>query len=255
MILYIPTYGRTRQQVTLNTIPEIIRKRVVLVVYEEEAHAFPGQHIMVVPKDVKGIAAKRQFIMENHDVALFGPHIVMLDDDLRFFTRRLDDPTKFEKSSDDDVIDMFNEIGTQLLEFGHVGILGREGGNRITEEFVYNTRMMRVLAYDTNLFRHLGIDFRRGGNMCDFDVTLQYLRKGYPNCVCAKWVQDQGTSNAPGGCSITRTPEVQTADAQRLHDNHPQFVELVTKTTKTAWGGQGRTDVQVQWKRAFNADR
>ena len=255
MILYIPTYGRTHQQVTLNTIPEIIRKLVVLVVYESEKDSFPGVNVMVVPPEVKGIAAKRQFIMENHDSAKFGPHVVMLDDDLRFFTRRKDDPTKFEKATDDDIIDMFNDIGTQLLEFAHVGVLGREGGNRVTDQYVYNTRMMRVLAYDANIFRRLGIDFKRGGNMCDFDTTLQLLRLGYANCVCCDWVQDQGTSNAPGGCSLTRTPEVQTTDAQRLHDNHPQFVKLVTKTTKTAWGGQERTDVQVQWKKAYNADR
>jgi hypothetical protein len=255
VILYIPTFGRVKQQVTLANIPEIIRKRVILVVYESEKDAFPGQRMMVVPSDVHGIAAKRQFIMENHDGTKFGPHIVMLDDDLRFFIRRLDDPMKFMQANNAQIIDMFNEIGTQLLEFAHVGILGREGGNRVNTPFLFNTRMMRVLAYDVNVFRKEQIDFTRGGNMCDFDVTLQLLRKGYPNCVLTSWVQDQGSSNAPGGCSITRTSEVQTADAERLHDNHPQFVKLVTKTTKFAWGGQDRTDVRIQWKKALNADR
>jgi hypothetical protein len=246
--------GRVGQQVTLKGIPEAIRRLVVLVVYEREAESFPGCNVMVVPSHVRGIAAKREYIMQVHDVAKFGPHIVMLDDDLRFFVRMFSDPTKFQKATDEDVIAMFNQIGTQLLEFAHVGVLGREGGNRVNEEFIYNTRMMRVLAYDVNVFRKESIDFERGGNMCDFDVTLQLLRKGYKNCVLADWVQDQGTSNAPGGCSLTRSSDVQEADARRLQANFPRFVKLVTKTTKTAWGGQDRTDVVVQWKRAFNAN-
>jgi hypothetical protein len=32
---------------------------------------------------------------------------------------------------------------------------------------------------------------------------------------------------------------------------HPAFVKVVEKATKTSWGGETRTDVQVSWKKAY----
>ncbi len=252
MIIYIPTYGRVGKQVTLNNLPEPLRKKAVLVVYEEEASKFGAQPILVCPSEVRGIAAKRQFIVDKHDHKRFGPQICMLDDDLRFYKRRMDDLTKFEPASDLEKIDMFTTISFQLLRYSHVGVMGREGANRVTEPFTFCTRMMRILAYDVAICRKHKIDFKRGGNMCDFDATLQLLELGLANCVLAHWVQDQGSSNAPGGCSITRSLEVQSADARKLAEVHPKYVKLVEKTTKVAWGGATRLDVQVQWKKAYN---
>jgi hypothetical protein len=91
--------------------------------------------------------------------------------------------------------------------------------------------------------------------MEDFDVTLQLLRKGHRNAVLNQWAQDQGTSNAPGGCSTYRTPEVQAAGAYGLQKLHPDFVTVVDKETKQAWGGGVRKDVRIAWKKALESSR
>jgi hypothetical protein len=96
-----------------------------------------------------------------------------------------------------------------------------------------------------------GVRFDRLPVMEDFDVALQLLRKGYPSLTLNNWVQDQSTSNAPGGCSTYRSLEVQAKGAKGLARLHPNVVKLVEKTTKGAWGGGTRTDVQVAWKKAY----
>lgn len=257
MILYIPTLGRVNKQVTLNNLPEILHQFVVLVTTEEEHGALcathPGIKIAICP--VKGIGGTRQWICDQHDTDKFGPHITMLDDDLRFFSRRQDDNTKFEQATDESIIAMFNAIGYSLLEHPLVGVCAREGGNRITVPFVTNTRILRLLAYDVAILRKEDVKFDRLIVMEDFDVALQLLEKGYPNLVIANWCHDQGGSNTAGGCSLYRTMEKQAEGAHGLKALHPKFVSVVEKETKTAWNGQKRTDVIVHWKKAFNANR
>ena len=148
---------------------------------------------------------------------------------------------------------MFTVMERTLDEYAHVGVNAREGGNRRPEKVLFNTRMLRVLGFNREMFHNVGARFDRNIVMEDFDVSLTLLRAGYPSVVLNKWVQGQGSSNAAGGCSIYRTMEVQAEGAKRLKELHPEFVSLVTKTTKGAWNGQTRTDVMIQWKKAFES--
>jgi hypothetical protein len=45
--------------------------------------------------------------------------------------------------------------------------------------------------------------------------------------------------------------ESQSKAAHALKERFPEFVNMVQKQTKTAWGGQARTDVIIQWKAAY----
>jgi hypothetical protein len=132
-----------------------------------------------------------------------------------------------------------------------VGFGAREGGNRISTPISHATRQMRVHGIDLRYFREANIRFDRVIVMEDFDVTLQVLRTGRANCVLNKWVTNQGGSNTAGGCSHYRTPEVQTESALKLAELHPGLVNVVRKRTKTSWGGEERTDVIIQWKKAL----
>jgi hypothetical protein len=64
-------------------------------------------------------------------------------------------------------------------------------------------------------------------------------------------VQNQAGSNLAGGCSTYRTMESQSKAAHALKERFPEFVNIVQKQTKTAWGGQAREDVIIQWKAAY----
>lgn len=256
MLIYIPSTGRADQLNTLRNLPPALLPNTVVVVYQKEFKEYSrivagcGACIITRPLEVKGIGATRQWIIEQ---AHFKNEkkLVMMDDDLGFCTRRQDDLGKFLPSTNKEIINLVDDISISLNTFSHVGVLGREGGNRIHEEYITCSRMTRILAYNTETFIKEKIDFTRNPPMEDFDVTLQLLRKGYPNKIICWAIQGQGNSQAAGGISGWRTPARHAMAAERLAKFHKPFVKVVEKTTKTAWGGGTRKDVIVQWKKAY----
>jgi hypothetical protein len=245
MEVFIPTLGRPTRQETWKNLPPSVQERTKLLINADDDVAYGFYPRIVLPSDCRGIGKVRQWVVENA-----GPKVVMLDDDLRFAIRRNDDPTKFRDATSEQVATMFKSISAALDVYAHVSVSTREGGNRCIEDYVWDTRLLRVLAYRTDVLRNEDISFDRIPVMEDFDVTLQLLRKGYSNVAINWMVQDQLGSNLAGGCSTYRSPELQAAAAHGLKLLHPNFVTVVTKQTKTAWQGQERTDVKIQWKKA-----
>lgn len=251
MLIAIPSRARAGQaNHTFERLPPALQKDAVLVVSKQEALDYIARFGKnnVVRTSHDGIGRVRQHVLRFGDVA---QKIVMLDDDLTFYERRKDDPTKLLNASPASITKLFKAIDKALDSYAHVGVAAREGANRCADPVILNTRMLRVLAYRTDILKAEGIRYDRLPVMEDFDVTLQLLRKGYANAVINGWAQDQGTSNAPGGCSTYRTREVQAAGAHGLKKLHPDFVTVVTKETKGAWGGGERTDVRIAWKKAY----
>lgn len=248
MQIVIPTRGRVHEQVTWNSLPASISKNVQLVVRQDEAHKYdPKYPLLIMPWGPEGIAETRDWIVDKFPNDL----ICMLDDDMRFFTRRMDDPTKFLPIQPYDVKVMFDTIECSLHRFAHVGIAAREGANRRVETTYFNSRAMRLLAYDTAYIKRLGLEFGPATFMCDFHMTLSLLEQGLPNIILNSWCNDQKSSDAPGGCSGQRTATGQTQAAYWMAEHHHPYVAVVNKKTKTAWGGLERTDVIIQWKRAY----
>lgn len=255
MELFVLTYGRAtpERQHTLRQLSKAgLRAR--LVVQDREAHLYSGWaqqlgQLEVLPSAITTVAPTRQYI---HDW-LAGDKYVMLDDDLHFFKRRADDRTKFTNMTPLELATMFAEIEIALDEYGHVGIASREGGNRVTAPAVINTRIMRLLAYRRKAVRG---SFAHMEVMEDFHVALCMLRAGFMNLVINEYCHNQAEgSNAPGGCSHFRTPELHARNARELAEYHAPFVSVVEKATKTAWGGGKRIDVRVQWKKAYESSR
>lgn len=253
MDIVIPTLGRAlnKLQPTFNQLREAGVEATLVVQPHEEKLYQPIGPVHVLPERIKGIAATRDYII--HDMPSDEP-VCMMDDDLHFAVRRQDDRTKFRQPQPEDIRHMVHAIEQMLEDHPHVSIGSREGGNRVTDCISYNTRMMRVLAYDRQVLRREQITFAPMEVMEDFHVTLQLLRRGYDCAVLNNWVSNQaGGSDAKGGCSTFRTLELQAKNAHLLAARHPGFVKVVEKTTKTAWGGATRTDVMVQWKQARKA--
>lgn len=256
MQIFIPTRGRTFQEtycsLTEGYSEEPIGPKIKFVVPYRSGHLGERENVLVTPPEIDGIGPTRQWIVDyaaERDIK----KIVMFDDDLVFATRREDEPTKFRPSTPGEVEFLLGRISNCLDQFAHVGVATREGGNRDTSDFVYNTRLLRVLAYRVDVLRREEIRFDRLELMEDFDVTLQLLRRGYANVKINGMAHNQRSSNAPGGCSTYRTLEKQSAAARGLAALHSEFVDTVTKKTKTAWNGKERTDVRIQWKAAFDS--
>lgn len=249
MNIYIPSSGRAKDQHTWKQLPRTIKDCTAIVCPQDEYIEYCGYNpnATVIPCPHKGIGPTRQFII----AASYPEAVCMLDDDLTFFKRRADDRTKFEDADDIDLVDMFQEIAHQLRYYPAVGVCPREGGNRYPDSIYHNVRLLRVLAYDTIILATQDIDFRTTAVMEDFYVALSLLTRGYPNIMLSDWCHNQVGSNAAGGCSQYRTMKMQRDAALLLKQYFPNFVTVVTKKTKTAWGGEERTDVRIQWKKAF----
>jgi hypothetical protein len=242
MKIIIPSSKRSN---LLNTLSYLRGMDVSLLIYADEVEQYKRHPVDIVICPERGIAKKRQFILENYDKA------IMLDDDLSFATRRDDDATKFYPAQISEVCGAIEEI-TQLLDtYVHVGMAGREGGNRDTADHKKNSRAIRVHGWDCKKIRELGIRADDVEFMFDFHVTLSLLERGYPNVLLNWIVHDQKGSNTSGGCSEYRTMVKLAAAAHRLKELHPDFVTVVQKETKGAWGGGVRTDVRMAWARAL----
>ena len=249
MHIYIPTMRRPRLQYTLHELKNESPYPITLVVPSEEMEDYRDVHtdILEVPPEVRGIAATRQFIMEQAD----DEHVLMMDDDLTFAVRRHDDPTRFRPPVPGELRGMLMAVEALLEQYAHAGIATREGGNRQTDQVLTCTRAPRVIGYRRSVFFKEGVDFRNSTVMDDFEATLHLLTRGHANAILNVFVQNQRGSGTAGGASTYRTMEMHAAAAAKLQSRYPAFVKTVQKTTKTAWGGATRTDVIIQWKKAL----
>lgn len=249
MDLFIPTAGRWDQQPTLIALRESGFSPILVVQDDQQdLYARWDSQMISLPPWIKTIAPTRQWILDR----LASEKFCMLDDDLVFYRRRTDDPTKLTDALPDDLERAFDQMDKALSDsHPHVGFAAREGANRNTHTLVENTRIMRVLGYNRDVLHDEGIRFDRMQVMEDFDVALQLLEKGYPNLVLNAYAHNQAGSGRAGGCAAFRTPSMQAVNANELARLHPGVVRVVQKTTKSAWGGGTRTDVNIQWKKAY----
>ena len=256
MRIYIPTIGRVQDQITFRNLPTGWQARTFLVVSKEEQLQFVGYPIIVCPYQGKGSLGKvRHWIYETHNEIGTDGRFIMMDDDISFYIRRTDDPGKFLNATRRQVGYCIDSIFESLKRYSHVGVISREGGNRRTEDFTVNTRLNRVLGYNAMALNIEEVHFDRMLFMDDFDVALQLLRAGRKNLCLGMYAQGHRSSNEAGGCSLYRTMEMQRKDALLLKKLHPEFVTVVQKQTKTAWGGQPRTDVRIAWKKAYESSK
>lgn len=249
MRIYIPSRARADQRAhTWDSLPPAVQANAYFLIGPGDVPAycarFPEDHVLMV--DFEGIGKVRQHVIDISD----GP-VLMLDDDLSFFVRRKDDPKLLTKASPRDVGNMIKRMEATLRQFAHAAIAVREGANRNTDPEILNIRCLRALGYNASVLKKEGVRFDRLPVMEDFDVALQLLRKGYPSLTLNTWCQDQGASNAPGGCSTYRTMKRQAAAAEGLGKLHPGVVTVVTKNAKSKGAWAERRDVRVQWKKAF----
>jgi hypothetical protein len=250
----IPSMGRAHRQESLKQLRAAGLFVTVVVPMAELADYLhhtedPWVRVVGTPATIKGIADTRQWILENVGV---DDAIIMVDDDMVFSKRRTDEPTKLTDISSDELYKAFQQLEYALKTHAHAGFACREGANRVTSSHIYNTRILRVLGYNRAVLRQHNIAFGRVQVMEDFDVALRLLRAGLHNVILNHVAHNQKGSGAAGGCSTYRTPQVQAAAAYALAALHPGYVKVVQKTTTTAWGGGTRTDVTIQWKKAYN---
>lgn len=264
--IYIPTRGRVglNRQVSLREFQQFSSHRPILVCPPSEAREHKRYWPLVRACPAKGIGPTRQWILENSAADV----VVMIDDDMRFSYRPDPKIVQLEKCTElDPLVSLITECVAK--GFIHGGVGARQGNNRKDL-----SRRRQGFVEDGHLF----VDCERSNNfhfaskkdvlalgarmdalpvMEDFHFTLFLITKGYPNRIIHDYVWNQEGSGAQGGCSIYRTPEVQSQGANGLKRAFPEFVRVVTKTSKDtspAWREfKTREDVVIQWVKAARA--
>lgn len=259
MQIFIPTRGRVNNQGTWDFLPDDIRQFTNLVCPDEEVelHRAKGRNA-IGRGDVKGIGNARQFILDKlakHE------HVIMLDDDLNFFVRA--DPNAFNlKRCDNCETSVLIRRIHALLEEGwvHAGLSPRQMNNQHFPAIFRDVmRMNAVHAVNRDVLARHGIRYNELEIQEEYNVTLQLFKLGIPNRVIVDGCWDQtGASGASGGCSLFRTAEVQDRGSKALAALHPDVVKVVTKTPKSIKPGEmwsERTDVRVQWRKAYTGPK
>jgi hypothetical protein len=261
MKIYIPSIGRAESQRTLAQIPMRWREHTTIVTsYAELDHYRRNVDVKVIASPAQGrMSAIRQWMLENLE-----EHILMLDDDINAFCRRVPD-WEYQKNAKflvpsarppQEVEELFDQIEA-FMEAGwpSVGISARQGNNQIkNRHYRIATRMSSAYAINTETLKQLGIRFDRVQVMQDFDMVLQLLSQGLPNLVICDWAWNQTPPGGPGGCTTYRTPAMQEEGARRLAELWPGIVEVVIKdgTNKTWWAN--RVDVRIAWRKLYQGE-
>jgi len=269
MKIYIPTRGRERLRTVERFGEDLLNKySAVLVSSRDNAIKYDLKKyvdrakLLFTPPKVDGIAATRQFII-NNAAALEVNVALMLDDDLPTWCQRNPDPeidtgedAKYHKASVREIADGLADFAKIMQKYAH-GSIGHRLFCQRHAPVYYNMRMLRALAYNIPMVEKAGVKFRVPV-MEDFDFQLQLMTKGYENVIYNRLVQDQYGSNIEGGCAEYRTPEVQAAAAAKLKELWPDIITITTRKPKRSWGtgmeGE-RVDVKVNWRRAILAGR
>jgi hypothetical protein len=207
--------------------------------------------VVIQPKPDWGIAEKREWIMREW-LRRGRDKIIMLDDDLQFATRKQEGSTELVAISGDALVPEFDTIEAKLgPEFPHVGFGQRLYNNQQEAGWKTPGRMIYALGYYLPIVVR-ECEFNRVPTHEDMDLTLQLLRKGYPNAIWNTTVVNQRRYNAPGGVTDERTVESSDADAERLRELHPGYVTIRERAYKSS---VPRKEVICQWEQALKDGR
>jgi hypothetical protein len=263
-VVYIPTRGRVGLAYQL-TLREFLTKSSVmpiLVCPPDEVSLHWSYYRRVYGCPHSGIGPTRQWILDRatYDV------LVMADDDMTFAYRPDPAVSKLEVCQDLNPLLEYVYLCATRLGFIHGGVGARQGnqnidlsgprGGTIDEQgrlTIDCTRVNNFHFVNRPAVLRTGARFDVLPVMEDFHFTLWLLTRGIPNRVIHDYVWNQRGSGRVGGCSLYRTPQVQTQGAEGLARAFPKYVRVVTKTgraTSGLWSGS-RTDVKVYWSRAY----
>lgn len=261
MVIVIMTRGRVHNQWTVKSIPEVRRADTYFCCPPEEADeleelynlpAIPFEH----PNPNQ--SNKFQWLLERN---MFPAEdkICILDDDLIFSRREeLPDRTSLRQIKPEDdiryLIELFDLIEMNLSDVPQVGVHPRQMGQETEPPYHENGKCITVYGVNRRMIEELGFnkDWRVDYLPIFGDVFLNchVLSSGGSNRLITQYLVDWKPSQAPGGCSIYRTPELQEQAVDKLVELFGPYVKKVIKKPKASkWLGDERVDFRTQWKK------
>jgi len=261
MNIYIMSRGRAGKVNTLKWIPESWRERVHIVVGQEELQDYAEYYdpacIIEASKHVTNYSQKFQWIMDGlpdknvkYEV---NPKCLIMDDDL-VFSQRDSLRRLISIKTADSMPEMFEQIESMLDEYALVGVHPRQMGQNAKVPFVVNGRIICMQGINRAKVGHVKVD--QFPILADVVLNCTLLSRGQPNAILTTYFQDHGPCQAPGGCSVYRTPDMQRGAVEYLAERFPGYVKVVERVTKDKWlaNEKGvRYDYTCQWKALYAA--
>jgi len=262
MILYIMSRGRAGKVNTLKWIPKEWRERTAIICSRGEKNEYQSCNPLVVveqaPDWVTNYSQKVQWILDGCPNAAgrtdLNDKAVILDDDLVFSAKSDPDrPNSLISITDpSQMVGNFEFIEENLNTFPLVGVHPRQMGQNAKWPFVTNGRIICIQGINRSLIGKVKVD--QYPILADVVLSCTLLARGQPNAILTSFFQDHGPCQAPGGCSIYRTPDMQRAAVDYLAARFPGYVKSVERRPKVAkWMGEVRYDYTCQWKQLYRA--
>lgn len=254
MKIYVPSSNRADRCELFNSIDPLICTLVVPfgqgMAYREKQRA----HVLETPPEITGIRDTRNYLLR------LGGKMVMMDDDLRFFTRanpgcKYQENRILRKSTKQDIADMLMALDKALDTHAHASISPRAFNNALDDEPAVYGRYYRLCGFNTDLMPNGPIQALLAVGE-DLELAIQLYKLGLPAQIFSMWAHDdvRGTSSS-GGCSTYRTHELHEACILRMEELYAPFVKAVRKVrkTKTASGDgfENRLDPKINWKALY----
>jgi hypothetical protein len=260
------TRGRIGAQRTYESIPWSWRDKCFLVVPPTEHNEHYtlggdddfGKRIptIPVPYTVTNYSQKMQWILQ--DGMDDGEECcVILDDDLVFSRQIIKDDGKvglktLTGSDTEILLGPFALMENLLEDTALVGVHPRQMGHIQKPPYNENGKVICIQGCNRRLIGTIP-DLTKYPILSDVVLNATLLARGQGNKIITTIFQDWGSCNAPGGCSLYRTPEMQAEACYWLEERFGPYIKAVEKESKDGWLGGKRVDFRGQWKALYKA--
>jgi hypothetical protein len=213
-----------------------------------------------VPERITNYSEKFQYILDGFPSAFGGydtnEKACILDDDLVFSRRVLVDGRPSLRTIEDveETGVLFDYMEELLEDTALVGVHPRQMGQNTKPPYVDNGRIICIQGINRRLIGKVKVD--QFPILADVVLNCTLLARGQGNKIITTHFQDHGPCQAPGGCSIYRTSDMQTKAVEYLSARFPDYVKVVARNTKDKWLANEdgvRYDYTCQWKRLYAA--
>jgi len=267
MNIYIMTRGRVGRQHTWNALPDRIREKTYLVVPDGEGNGhvdsgIPLRNILFAPSWVKNYSDKFKYLVELDDGY---DKAVIIDDDLKFsrpymkfdhlntegneiYVRRL----QTLGNQDISIATGFDYMEMLLDDTALVSFHPRQMGHTKEPPYAENGKIVCVQGINRRLVGSIP-DLNRWPILADVVLNATLLSRGIGNKIITTLFIDWYPCQAPGGCSETRTLEMQAEACYWLEERFGPYIKAVEKEAKSGWLGGKRVDFRGQWKKLYAA--
>ena len=245
--IYIPTLGRSHNQITFDNMTPSVQHITKLVVQPKEQHLYSKYPTVVLPNNDIGITATRKFIWEHGQQSRY----VVMDDDVKMVCRRpWHNEEKTKRLMTDDDWNIFLTMTSLWMDEGISWGGCRTGGlPPAGREYIDNTGTAEVFFFDgTQLPNADELDWELS-TAEDISLSLQLLSKGYKNRVWDRFVYISDFVGTEGGCLDMGR------DLKMINDNHAKliqkFPDYVSYNGHKEMMGGTFNKIKIQYKKAY----